>query len=236
MLKYFPETDRHHRQKGLTHMKNPSLLYLLLLPFVVWFLVLWALEERDISRQRDQRRRAEIERLEAAQRSRTEKRRAAEAAEADALWEKERAAYAKIAAKEAKTITHKRPCNIPAPQPSPAPDPVAALMADGNRAFRGQVVAFTGTIPGMTRAECIAAVERNGGKAYATMPAGTTMLVVGNNPGSGKLDKADQHIGQIRKISVMEFRAYLQTPLILTPAEFASNIQYMSGATIAPHE
>ena len=99
----------------------------------------------------------------------------------------------------------------------------AVLPFKGNNAFAGEVVAFTGTLDGMTRAEAIQAVEDNGGRAFETMPAGTTILVVGSNPGMNKLDKADRWIGQVRKITQEQFRAKLTLPLTLTPDEFAAH-------------
>lgn len=99
-----------------------------------------------------------------------------------------------------------------------------APIVHGNNAFAGQTVAFTGTLPNMTRAEAIAAVTANGGRAYDTMPAGTTLLVVGDKPGMNKLDKADRWIGQVRKITPAQFDAMLKLPLTLTPDEFAAMI------------
>ena len=46
-------------------------------------------------------------------------------------------------------------------------------------AFAGQIVAFTGRLYGLPRAEAIKAVQARGGRAFAGMPAGTTLLVVG---------------------------------------------------------
>ena len=98
-----------------------------------------------------------------------------------------------------------------------------SLPFKGNNAFAGEVVAFTGTLDGMTRSEAIKAVEDNGGRAFETMPAGTTILVVGSNPGMNKLDKADRWIGQVRKITQEQFRAKLTLPLTLSPDEFAAH-------------
>lgn len=78
---------------------------------------------------------------------------------------------------------------------------------DAPKPFAGQVVAFTGRLAGMTRQEAIDRVIRAGGKAYKTMPAGTTLLVVGDNPGMCKMDKADEWIGQVRKITQAQFLA-----------------------------
>jgi len=96
------------------------------------------------------------------------------------------------------------------------------LSIVGNNAFVGECVAFTGTIPGMTRAQAIQAVEENGGRAFDTMPAGTTLLVVGDKPGAGKLEKADHWA--VKKIDALGFWTMLHTPLTLTPDEFAAFI------------
>ena len=98
-----------------------------------------------------------------------------------------------------------------APVPAEAAPTVQASQPSRRSAgaFAGHVVSFTGTLTGMTRAEAIKAVEDNGGKAYTTMPAGTTLLVVGENPGMGKMDKADRWIGQTRKITQAQFMRML---------------------------
>ncbi len=62
---------------------------------------------------------------------------------------------------------------------SPAPDPSRAVSS--GKAFSGQVVAFTGSIPGIKRAEAIAEVKRQGGRAYnGDMHPDVTMIIVGN--------------------------------------------------------
>lgn len=92
----------------------------------------------------------------------------------------------------------------------------------GNNMFGGEIVAFTGTIPGMTRREAMQAVEANGGKAYSTMPAAATLLVVGEKPGSEKLELAERRCGQVRKIDAAHFRFMLEQDLTVTPQEFAA--------------
>ena len=88
--------------------------------------------------------------------------------------------------------------------------------------FGGEIVAFTGTIPGMTRREAMQAVEANGGKAYSTMPAAATLLVVGEQPGSEKLELAERRCGQVRKIDAAHFKFMLEQDLTVTPNEFAA--------------
>lgn len=105
----------------------------------------------------------------------------------------------------------------PAQRPEAIP---ARLAVVGNNAFAGECVAFTGTIPGMTRAEAICAVEENGGRAFDTMPACTTLLVVGDKPGTGKLDKADKW--GVKKIAAETFTIRTIQPLTVTPNEFAA--------------
>ena len=108
-----------------------------------------------------------------------------------------------------------------APQANAAP----ALLPGGlrgNNMFGGEIVAFTGTIPGMTRREAMQAVEANGGKAYSTMPAAATLLVVGEKPGSEKLELAERRCGQVRRIDAAHFKFMLEQDLTVTPNEFAA--------------
>ena len=165
---------------------------------------------------------------------------AREAARREALRKANEAREAKKAAEEAaKAAMPKRkpgrprknpqpvqqlPATIPqpaAPAPIPVPVPPQPVTYCGNNAFAGHVVAFTGTLPGMTRREAIEAVQKNGGKAFDSMPAATTLLVVGDRPGTCKQDKADEW-QSCRKITAQQFFAMLQMPLTLDPDAFAS--------------
>lgn len=120
------------------------------------------------------------------------------------------------------------PVAPPAPVPVPAeelPQPPAYLnpavnpahpqtgRANGNGAFVGQVVSFTGRLPHMTREQAIQAVQLNGGKAFKSMPRYTTILVVGDRPGITKLDHADEWIDHVRKITPAQFNAMLTLPI-----------------------
>lgn len=82
-----------------------------------------------------------------------------------------------------------------------------------SKSFQGQRVAFTGKLSGMTRAEAVEKVRQAGGRGYVKgMPVGTTLLVVGTLKGDGcsrKLDKADEWIGQVRKITEAQFLTML---------------------------
>lgn len=108
-----------------------------------------------------------------------------------------------------------------APQANAAPAVLPGGLR-GNNMFGGEIVAFTGTIPGMTRREAMQAVEANGGKAYSTMPAATTLLVVGEKPGSEKLELAERRCGQVRRIDAAHFKFMLEQDLTVTPQEFAA--------------
>lgn len=110
----------------------------------------------------------------------------------------------------------------PAPQPKQTPVPKARPAFVGNNAFAHEYVAFTGTLPGMMRAEAMQAVAANGGRASEDMPACTTLLVVGDKPGENKLHKADQW--GVKKIDAETFWARVHQPLTLTPDEFAALI------------
>lgn len=75
-------------------------------------------------------------------------------------------------------------------------------------AFKGQKVAFTGTLtqPRMTRLEAAALVRKLGGTAYMSgLPSDTTLLVVGVNPGTVKLGHFSEHFDGIRRITQHEF-------------------------------
>lgn len=183
-----------------------------------------------------QQRRIEAERKRAIQAAKAAEREAAKAAREAEQQRKQaarleaarqRAEYAEreLAAKrEAKAL--ERGEIIPAteqpaePVAQAAPEPKPRVL--GNNAFKGQRVAFTGKLPGMTRSEAIQAVEANGGRAYTKMPVGTTLLVVGDKPGMCKMDKADEWIGQVRKITAAQFFAMLEQPLTLELDEFAA--------------
>ena len=80
---------------------------------------------------------------------------------------------------------------------APAPQP-----------FKGHTVAFTGrlAISGMTHAQAAAKVKELGGTAFTKeMPSFTTLLVVGENPGMKKQDKADAWISQVKKLTEEQF-------------------------------
>lgn len=184
--------------------------------------------------------REETERRAAAARAKAEAAARAKAEKARCKAERQAKEAAKPKGKRGRPRkTPVEPVALPAPDPEHAPEPVqpeppaddpapvapapvqnAPLPFKGNNVFAGEVVAFTGTIRGMTRAEAIKAVEANGGRAFDSMPASTTILVVGDDPGLNKLDKADQWIGQVRKITQDQFKAKLAAPLTLTPDEF----------------
>ena len=120
------------------------------------------------------------------------------------------------AAREASPAPAPAPASVqtdaaPAEPEAPAERPEIISKSDeGPRPFRGQVVSFTGKLSSMTRAEAIAAVKAAGGLAYKDMPAGTTLLVVGSNPGQKKQDLYDKWIGQVKKITEAQFMAMLE--------------------------
>ena len=105
-----------------------------------------------------------------------------------------------------------RPETISASAGPAAPDPVqlsAPAPARDNRPkpFAGQLVSFTGTLKSMKRQQAIDMVKAAGGKACKEMPAGTTILVVGDTKGrnTGKMDKAAEWIGQVKRITEEQF-------------------------------
>ena len=107
------------------------------------------------------------------------------------------------------------PVQQPAPRPAPAPRSFV-----GNNAFAGECVAFSGKLPDMTRAEAIQAVAANGGRAFEDMPACTTLLVLGEHPGTYKREKARER--GVKIIDAQRFWTLMNQPLTLTPDEFAA--------------
>ena len=96
------------------------------------------------------------------------------------------------------------------PETISAADPVQASAPDNApKPFAGQIVSFTGKLRSMTRAQAAEIIRKGGGKPFSkAMPAGTTLLIVGDVQGDGntlKLDKADEWIGQVRKIYEPQF-------------------------------
>ena len=54
------------------------------------------------------------------------------------------------------------------------------------------------------------------------MPAAATLLVVGEKPGSEKLELAERRCGQVRRIDAAHFKFMLEQDLTVTPQEFAA--------------
>ena len=65
-----------------------------------------------------------------------------------------------------------------------------SALPSGAQPFTGEMVAFTGKCPKMTRRHMIEHVNRLGGKGYDEINTRCTLLVVGENPGKGQMDKA----------------------------------------------
>ena len=61
---------------------------------------------------------------------------------------------------------------------------------DAPQSFAHEIVAFTGTLPTMTRAEAIAATQERGGRGYKTINTHCTLLVVGQRPGRQQQERA----------------------------------------------
>ena len=100
------------------------------------------------------------------------------------------------------------PAQQAAERPGMSLDEFAASIAP--QPFKGHTVSFTGKLYNaagehVSRDRAMELVKVLGGKAYRDMPAGTTLLVVGENPGMQKMDKADAWIGQVRKITPAQF-------------------------------
>lgn len=216
---------------ALSILENPVplLVGITIFPSVVFFSATLCRRSREAAEERarqqaaaakaEAKRRAEAER--AAKAEQTAKERAARAA-AKAATE---AAKAEQAAKERAELMQsldRLMSAVQASQASGQPLPaetaqeidraakqVKAAAPRPKGIFTGQAVAFTGTIPGMIRADAAKAVEDRGGRAYMRgLPVGTTLLVVGslrNDGNSSTLDKAAERIGQLRKITAEQF-------------------------------
>lgn len=153
-------------------------------------------------------------------------RRAQEAAELARHIERRRAEADRLRRRQDTQRAAKTKAKPAAPaQAAPQANAAPAILPGGlrgNNMFGGEIVAFTGTIPGMTRREAMQAVEANGGKAYSTMPAAATLLVVGEKPGSEKLELAERRCGQVRRIDAAHFKFMLEQDLTVSPDEFAA--------------
>ena len=121
-------------------------------------------------------------------------------------------------------------------QPKPAnvrASSSTATAAVSSSRFTGEYVAFTGKLP-ITRGVACEAVRSLGGTAVPDMPARTTILVVGDNPGNGKLDKFDRWIGNgIRKMTAAEFMRIISQP---ADQPEPANVRALPPVSAALHE
>lgn len=111
-------------------------------------------------------------------------RKAAETAAVKAAKEEERRHKAAEKARKAEAQAAK-----PAKTQRAQAIPESALPS-GAQPFAGEMVAFTGKCPKMTRRHMIEHVNRLGGRGYDEINTRCTLLVVGENPGKGQMDKA----------------------------------------------
>ena len=81
-----------------------------------------------------------------------------------------------------------RPGSVPAAQAGSVPAAQAGEMA---QTLAGRSVVVTGTIPDFTREEAEEAILARGGKSPGSVSAKTFAVVVGTEPGSAKLSKAE---------------------------------------------
>lgn len=65
-------------------------------------------------------------------------------------------------------------------------------VVDVEQTLVGKVVVISGTVPGYSRTEASGAVKVRGGKSPGSVSSKTDYLVVGENPGASKLNKANE--------------------------------------------
>ena len=106
----------------------------------------------------------------------------------------------------------------PAAVPSPVKDPAGNAGKTFAQSFAGETIAFTGTIPTMTRREAIQATTDRGGRAYETINTRCTLLVVGERPGNNQLDRADNWA--VRKIT---WKQWFNLAGIPVPSQSSAN-------------
>ncbi len=88
--------------------------------------------------------------------------------------------------------------------------PVAEIRRDATGPLAGQTIVVTGSIQGMSRLDIQQLVRRCGGTAASDVSKATSLLVIGENPGS-KVAKA-QSLG-VKTISAAEFLSMTSTDL-----------------------
>ena len=110
------------------------------------------------------------------------------------------------AARELKALEAGRPIPEAKPEARPAVHQQRPETISKPRPFAGHVVAFTGRLQCMRRAEAIQKVTAAGGRAYSKeFPSFTSILVVGAAPGKQKLDKYKILSGKVKKITEEQF-------------------------------
>jgi DNA ligase (NAD+) len=89
------------------------------------------------------------------------------------------------------------------------PDQTGAVDGAASDLLAGVSVVVTGTLESMSREEAEAEVVARGGKATSGVSKKTTYLVVGGNPGAGKVTKAAE--SGVPTIDEPGFRRLLET-------------------------
>ena len=143
-------------------------------------------QQRKKAERETEQRKKQAEKLEAARRL-AEYRERALKAEKELRALQTGARTTKAPAKKPEEAPAKKPVEKPAPDPEQKP---ANAPKSFPQKFTGEAVAFTGTLPTMTRKEAIQATEKRGGRAFETINTKCTLLVIGERPGKQQLERA----------------------------------------------
>lgn len=107
------------------------------------------------------------------------------------------------------------PCSSPSRKPSasgaqPPEYLIEIIQRAGSSDLRGKTVVFTGTLETMLRSEAVAVVEAVGGVWQRGVKRDTDYLVVGTDPGGGKLAKAARQMDKMGRPELVDESDFLR--------------------------